>query len=119
RNAGSGIGVLHSWYLWGDWRDARHAPVELDQFRPLMRDLYIPSGDTGFWQGAIREADDPDRPKVEKLVANPERFAVDLLYGDAEGGQRTITRFGFTPMRDGGYLLSTARHWNIDRDDPR
>lgn len=46
-------------------------------------------------------------------------FQVDLLYGDHEGGQRMISRFALTPMDDGGWLAQVARHWNVDRDDPR
>jgi hypothetical protein len=41
-----------------------------------------------------------------------------MLYGDQEGGQRTITQFAFTPVTD-GWLCSASRHWNVDRDDPR
>jgi hypothetical protein len=43
-----------------------------------------------------------------------------LLYGDLEGGQRTIARFAV--LRDeehGGLISSSGRYWNIDRDDPR
>ena len=47
-------------------------------------------------------------------------MTVDVLYGDHEGGQRVITRFGMTPRPDGGsWVVSAARHWNVDRDDPR
>ncbi len=46
-------------------------------------------------------------------------LTVYLLYGDHEGGQRTITRFGLLPRDDGGWMAVAARHWNIDRDDPR
>jgi hypothetical protein len=45
---------------------------------------------------------------------------VDLLYGDHEGGQRVITRFALRSRADGeGWTATAARHWNIDRDDPR
>ena len=44
---------------------------------------------------------------------------IDLLYGDYEGGQRTITRFALRPLDEDGWTVTTARHWNIDRDDPR
>jgi hypothetical protein len=45
---------------------------------------------------------------------------VDVLYGDHEGGQRTITRFGFWPRDDDDLWIATAaRHWNVDRPDPR
>ena len=116
RNAGTGIAVLHSWECVG--RDnAQVAPVESD-FRRLSRDLYIPPNDTGFWQGAMRDPDDPDREQLQTAIANGERILIDVLYGDYEGGQRTITRFMLAPIRE-GYLCSAVRHWNLDREDPR
>src|SRR4051812_19282062 len=39
--------------------DTRHP--EPEEFRPQTLDLYVPAGDTGFWQGAVREPDDPFR----------------------------------------------------------
>ena len=50
RNAGNGIAVLHGWRFFPDWhRDQEHAPLE--EFERQNRDLYIPVGDVGFWQG--------------------------------------------------------------------
>jgi len=42
-----------------------------------------------------------------------------VLYGDHEGGQRTSTRFLLLPRGDGDSIATAARHWNVDRDDPR
>ena len=53
----------------------------------------------GFWQAAIREPDDPDYGWLTRYLKEATPFTVELLYGDAEGGQRTITRFGMIPMR--------------------
>ena len=45
---------------------------------------------------------------------------VDLLYGDYEGGQRTITRFGINRGEAvGGDRAEVLRYWNVDRDDPQ
>ena len=45
---------------------------------------------------------------------------VDLLYGDYDGGQRTITRFGLSPWPDrGSWRSEVIRYWNLDREDPR
>src|SRR5215475_6031869 len=118
RNAGSGLAVLHGWYAHEDWRDATHPPPPTEKFRMLTRDLYIAPGDIGFFQGGVREVNDPFRVPLEALVKDPQRFAFDLLYGDQEGGQHTVTRFGFTP-HDGAWLVSTSRHWFLDRHDPR
>jgi hypothetical protein len=45
---------------------------------------------------------------------------VDLLYGDYDGGQRTITRFGINRGEEvDGDRAEVLRYWNVDRDDPR
>jgi hypothetical protein len=30
-----------------------------------------------------------------------------------------VTRFGIVPRDEGGWIASVARHWNVDRPDPR
>ena len=120
RNAGTGIAVLHGWYLNTDpsfGSDASHAP--LDQFRSLTRDLYIAVNDVGFWQGVFRDPGTPEFVAARNAVNARERLVVDVLYGDYEGGQRVVSRFSMTPGKDDGWLISAARHWNIDRPDPR
>jgi hypothetical protein len=57
------------------------------------------------------------------VIQQRRRFAIELLYSDHEGGQRTISRFSVTP-RDAGddpshWLCSVGRHRNLDRPDPR
>ena len=37
---------------------------------------------------------------------------MDILYGDHEGGQRTMTRFALLPRDDGVWLAAAGRHWN-------
>jgi hypothetical protein len=116
RNAGAGIAVLHSWHLlFGP--DFMQPPDPAD-FRRLSRDLYIPAGDNGFWQGAIRDPDDPDRRRLLDTIERPDRIAIDVLYGDHEGGQRTVTRFSLNPIAD-GWLCAAVRFWHLDRDEPR
>jgi hypothetical protein len=124
RNAGSGIAVLHGWRFYPGWRrDEQHAPLE--EFVRQNRDLYIPPGDIGFWQGAFRDTEDPRYAPARKAIEAREPWTVELLYGDHEGGQRAITRFTSLPLDasdtepEGGWLASQSRHWNIDRPDPR
>ena len=117
RNVGAGVAVLHGWHLYVGW-DTERPPTDPDRFHRLTRDLYIASGDTGFWQGAIRAPDDPERKAVAEAIAGHERLTVDVLYGDQEGGQRTISRLAFTWHAD-VWRCATSRHWNLDRDDPR
>ena len=92
---------------------------EQEEFRRQQRELYIASGSAGFWQGAIRDPADPSYEALISAEREGTRLILDLLYGDHEGGQRTITRFAMQPRSDEGYLVVVARHWNIDRADPR
>jgi hypothetical protein len=52
-------------------------------------------------------------------VPSGARLQVDVLYGDYEGGQRTIARFGVS--KDGGeaYRAEVVRYWSVDEADPR
>jgi hypothetical protein len=46
-------------------------------------------------------------------------LTVDLLYGDHEGGQRTISRFILTRERDSEWRCGVIRHWVLEGVDPR
>jgi hypothetical protein len=121
RNVASGIAVLHGWHLPAD-RTA--PPASPEQFHRHQRDLYVPAGDVGFWQAALRDPRDPLHAPLRQAILDREPMSVDVLYGDHEGGQRTITRFSMTPRNQADndpslWVCSTARHWNLDRADPR
>ena len=120
RNVGTGLAVLRGWRVQpGFVRTADSSdPPPLDSFRRQTRDIYIPAGDSSFWQGAMREPDDPDRDDVLAAITNREGLTIELLYGDGEGGQRVVSRFAILPAGD-AWVVSVSRHWNLDRDDPR
>ena len=119
RNAGNGFAVLQAWHIEAELMPAGQPPPERDQFRPQTRDLYIPSGDTGFWQAALRDPNDVLYADLLGVIERRQSFTIDVLYGDHEGGQRTISRFSISPARDAQWLCSVGRHWNLDRPDPR
>jgi hypothetical protein len=119
RNSGAGIAVLHSWYPTVGEPSADDRPADLGEFRRLTRDLYIPAHDVGFWQGAIRDPDDRHRWEVSRAIAERQRISIDLLYGDHEGGQRTITRLTFTPFDGGVWATTIGRYWHVDGHEPR
>ena len=119
RNAGNGIAVLQAWHIDTELIPAGRPPPERDQFRPHTRDLYIPAGDTGFWQAALRDPNDSLYPGLLDVIQRRQAFTIDVLYGDHEGGQRTISRFSIAPAGDAQWLCSVVRHWNLDRPDPR
>ncbi len=124
RNVGTGMAVIHGWCGFPSiiLSMTEHSPPE--NFRPQTRDLYVPPGDTSFWQGAFR-GDEPERLPMVDVIERREAFTVELLYGDHEGGQRTISRFTLVPRGDtskpdpDSWLVTVSRHWNLDRPDPR
>jgi hypothetical protein len=122
RNVGAGIAVLQGWHPTLEYRPGQpHA--ELDQFRRQLRDLYVPAGGISFWQGAVRDGDDAFHADVAAAIQQRRRFAIELLYSDHEGGQRTISLFSVSPRAAGDdpdqWLCSVGRHWSLDRPDPR
>jgi hypothetical protein len=121
RNVGSGIAVLHGWHFYPDLAvDTEHPPPE--EFTRLTRDLYIPVGDVGFWQGTFRDPTAPEFSEARAVIEAQAAWSIDVLYGDAEGGQRVISRFAMLhrdDSEDGQWLSAASRHWNVDRDDPR
>jgi hypothetical protein len=124
RNGGSGLAVLHGWRVEPRRRQDRPAAQdeapELEEFSRQQLDLYIPAGDTGYWQGALRDPSDPIFDGVRAAVRAEDPIQVDLLYGDHEGGQRTIARFLISPWPETeGERAYTLRYWNVDREDPR
>ncbi len=119
RNVGQGVAVIQGWQPYGRRLVAADAFVAPESFRPHSRDLYIPPGDIGLWQGALRDLDDPDQKEVAAAVDRRDRLTIDILYSDSDGGQRTITRFGVLPVGDDRWIATVGRHRNLDRPDPR
>jgi hypothetical protein len=120
RNVGTGLAVLRGWQVRPGLVPTEETPhLDLDDFRTQMRDIYVPTGDSSFWHGALRDPDDPMREQVIDLIDRRETISIELLYGDGEGGQRVISRFALLPVGDDAWLITVSRHWNLDRDDPR
>lgn len=120
RNSGSGIAVLDRWNLRPERLTAEVLPGDPSTFRRLSRDIYIAANEVGFWQGAFRDPAEPGFAEIARAITARETMTLDLLYGDYEGGQHTITRFALIPRGDGdAWMATVGRHWNIERDDPR
>jgi hypothetical protein len=119
RNVGSGLAVLHGWHAVGERVIGSDDHTDPESFRRLSRDIYVPAGSTGFWQGAVRDRDDPLHQELRRAIEAADAITVDLLYGDHEGGQRTISRFALIPREGGERITSVSRHWSLDRPDPR
>jgi hypothetical protein len=119
RNAGSGLAVLDRWDFDVGRPTAQGTFRDLSTFRRLTIDLYLSGGDRGYWLGALRDPDDPVFEQARTAIEARSPMTIDLLYGDHEGGQRTVSRFAIIPARDDSWITIVARHWNLDRADPR
>lgn len=121
RNVGAGIAVCQGWAVIPGMVTSRtmptHTPVE--QFHVQSRDLYIPPGDVGMWQGALRNPDDDLRAQVVEAIEERQPLSVELLYSDQVGGQRTITRFGVIPAGEDAWIAHMNRHWHLEGPGPR
>jgi hypothetical protein len=129
RNVGAGIGVCQGWHVAPGQLSRGVAPDHTpeDDFRLQTRDLYIPAGDIGMWQGALRDRNDPTYQAIAKAIDNREMVSIELLYSDQVGDQRTISRFGLVPYEREGengevtveWFATINRHWYLDRIGPR
>jgi hypothetical protein len=90
----------------------------LEEFRLQSRDLYVPAGDIGMWQGALRNPDDQFRADIVDAIEAGQSILIELLYSDLVGRQRTISRFSLFPTGD-SWLASLNRHWYLEWDGPR
>jgi hypothetical protein len=118
RNVGTGLAVLDRWDFYPERARGDMSRRDPAAFRRTTRDLYVPAGDLGFWQGVFRDPDDPAFAEAREAILQRRAMTIDLLYGDHEGGQRTITRIALLP-RDDEWIAAVGRHWNLDRADPR
>jgi hypothetical protein len=118
RNVGTGIAVLHGWQVYTERVTGTERP-DHEHFHRLTRDIYVSPGDIGFWQGTFRDPSDPAFAEARRAIEARSYLTIDVLYGDYEGGQRVVSRFGWTAREDDGWIASVARHWNIDLPDPR
>jgi hypothetical protein len=134
RNVGAGLAVMQSYDVQPGYElqrphesrggrrrdrvDRRHRPIET--FRPQLRDIYIAPGDSGYWHAALRDGDDEILPDVSRAIAAQDAgISIDLLYGDHEGGQHSVSRFVMIPAGEDRWLCSVVYHWTIEGPDPR
>jgi hypothetical protein len=117
RNVGSGLAVLHGWFVQvGLQRERSHPPLE--DFTTQNLDIYVAPGDNGLWLSALRDPAADIFPAVTDAAKAGEPLVISLLYGDFEGGQRVITQFTLRHVNE-SWLAQATRHFNVDRPDPR
>jgi hypothetical protein len=89
------------------------APPDLASFAEQQRDLYVPSGDIGFWQAARRDPGAAGYEILSEAIRTGGRMTVDLLYSDHGGGQATVTRFVLLPGGGERWRCDVTRHWSL------
>jgi hypothetical protein len=119
RNVGAGLALLHGWFPYPE-RVIEPSHADPEEFRRLTIDLYIQAGGAGYFEGAVRDADDSLRDGFLTVLAERRPFTIDLLYGDQQGRQRTVSRFTVLPTDEGeGWTCRASQHWNLDSPAPR
>jgi hypothetical protein len=127
RNGGAGLAVVHGWRVeprgspQNRGREGERCP-DIDDFRRQQIDIYIPAGDVGYWIGALRDPAEKAYQRIQDAGTGDDGLQIDLLYGDHEGGQRTIVRFVLSAWPEDnreGKRAYAVRYWNLDREDPR
>ena len=107
---GPDFGVIaseHELAAWSDRGPVVVKPATLSGSRGVIR-ADTPAALRGAWARvsrllaqtdirALRDPDDPVRQAMADVLAERRPFTVQLLYGDQNGGQRTITRFAVLP----------------------
>ena len=53
RNVGAGLALLHGWYPRPHFALSDVAHADVDAFRRLVVDLYVPPGGAGYWESAL------------------------------------------------------------------
>jgi hypothetical protein len=119
RNVGTGIAILQGWHTPGERTTGAQAHADLSEFTMLTRDIYIPAGDLGFWQGALRDPASPTFARVADAVHARHPITVDILYSDLHGSQQTITRLSLSPTTEDQWIGSVGRHWTVQAPHPR
>jgi hypothetical protein len=117
RNVGTGLAVLHGWHVQVGVQTERSRPP-LEEFTSQNLDIYVAPGDDGLWLGALRDPTADIFHAVADAVKAGQQVVISMLYGDFEGGQRVITQFSLR-YADERWLAQAARHFNVDRPDPR
>jgi len=121
-NVGPGLGIIQAWDIRPEQVIGDQSHHDPEQFRRQTRDLYVPAGDFGFWQGALRDESEPVYAPTRALIERGDPITIDLLYCDSAGGQRTITRFRLVrgeAAADNEWFPSVNKHWHLDGPSPR
>ena len=101
----------------GDGRSMRlnrrgRSVAEVDRGCRAAGDL---AAQRGHRLGAIRGAGDPDHAALCSAIVPGGLIGIDLLYGDRDAGQRSISRFVLEhPAGAQEWPTWVVRHWSID-----
>jgi hypothetical protein len=113
RNVGSGLAVLRSGHVGAGRPDPAKPRPSTETFRQLQRDIYVPSGERGYWQIGIRSDDDPFHAAVDAAVRDGQPITVTVMYSNHFGGHETESQFIVARIDGDAWITSATRHWGI------
>ena len=113
--------MLTSWFVETGLSVSLDLP-DVSTFVAQVRSLYVPAGDVGYWQGAIREGntDRGDADALRDAIEAAERLTLYLRDSDQDGGHDMVTRSSLLPGENGDWIFGNARHRSVEvSDDPK
>ena len=94
--------------------DARDGPAPpLEEFERLTRDLYVPAGDVGFWQGALRDPRAPEFPEAARGHRRARTARGRHPLRRPRGRPARVSRFTLVPSPTAAGSRARGPHWNI------
>ena len=118
RNVGNGLAVFQAWRLVARRPEIDTPHAEPAEHRRQTLDLYVPAGDTGFWQGAIRGSTTPSARVCTTRSSPASPDGRSALRGP-RGRPATVSRFVLTREQDDQWRPGVVRHWPLEGIDPR
>lgn len=119
RNIGQGVAILNSWSFSADIEQTSEIG-DVTTYRRQLRDIYVPAGGVGFWQGAMRDRQDVQFDEAAACIRERRDMQIRVQYSDQEGQQRIVSLFTISPTDNKeGWLAAAGRHWRLDGTSPR
>lgn len=113
RNVGPGMAILVGWKVSSGTLGLEVGHPDPDDMTQQSRDLSVPPGDTGFWQGALRDPAAPLFSEIRRTIEARDPITIELHYSDLVGGHPTISRFRLTAHDEGEWFVSVSQHWTL------
>jgi hypothetical protein len=108
------MAILVAWKVTSDTLGPEIDRPEPGDMTQQMRDLSVPGGDTGYWQGALRDPADELFTSTRRAIEERSPITIELYYTDLVGSHPTISRFRLTSHDDDDkWFCAVSHHWTL------